>query len=337
MNRRISSIFLCLLMITSVLVVVVPVGVKASGVPFTIEVTGNVNGVDFTVNGIGIVDPIGVYSGSLTFSNMPPNFHPVVMTAFTASICCYYLAEERNGALNMVSLGVTSYYTERILTFLPDMKTLTIIGNVTQVNENTSFIGTIVGNISVPDDLIGDSRYKLELNPAGSGIIIGNGKGYLLRANGEEVQIEITETNYFDPTKSLPFKQFRHVTESGSLDELTYGFVLHSVVDRLEEATIDINPNTLNLKSKGKWISCYIELPEDHYVSDINIDSVTLEEVIPAQWGKAQKTKLMVKFDRSDVEDMLSPGTYNLKVNGQLEDGTVFEGYSDEIRVIDPP
>jgi len=44
----------------------------------------------------------------------------------------------------------------------------------------------------------------------------------------------------------------------------------------------------------------------------------------------------MVKFDRSEVEDMLSPGTYNLKVGGELMDETLFEGYSDEIRVIDP-
>ncbi len=46
---------------------------------------------------------------------------------------------------------------------------------------------------------------------------------------------------------------------------------------------------------------------------------------------------LMVKFDRSEVEDMLVPGTYNLKVTGELLDGTGFEGYSDEVRVIGPP
>lgn len=62
-----------------------------------------------------------------------------------------------------------------------------------------------------------------------------------------------------------------------------------------------------------------------------------LEDSIPAEWGDVQGEKLMVKFDRWEVEDMLSPGTYNLKVSWKLTDGTVFEGYSDEIRVIDPP
>jgi hypothetical protein len=61
-----------------------------------------------------------------------------------------------------------------------------------------------------------------------------------------------------------------------------------------------------------------------------------LEDTIPAAWGDVQDDTLMCKFDRSDVEDMLSPGTYNLKVTGQLGDGTAFEGYSDTINVINP-
>ncbi len=102
------------------------------------------------------------------------------------------------------------------------------------------------------------------------------------------------------------------------------------------QATIDIDPNTLNLKSKGRWITCYIDLPS-YNVNDVDISTVLLEDIIPAEWGDIQGDTLMVKFDRSDVEDMLSPGTYNLKVTGELKDGTEFEGYSDEIRVIEPP
>ncbi len=103
------------------------------------------------------------------------------------------------------------------------------------------------------------------------------------------------------------------------------------------EVTIDIDPNSLNLKSKGKWITCYITLNSPYDVNDIDISKVMLEDTIPAEWGDIQGETLMVKFDRSDVENMLSPGTYNLKVTGELTDGTGFEGYSDEISVIDPP
>ncbi len=102
-------------------------------------------------------------------------------------------------------------------------------------------------------------------------------------------------------------------------------------------STIDIDPDTLNLKSKGRWITCYIALPNDYDVNDIDISTVILQDTIPAGWGDVQGETLMIKFDRSEVEDMLSPGTYNLKVTGELTDGTSFEGYSDEIRVIDPP
>ncbi len=119
-------------------------------------------------------------------------------------------------------------------------------------------------------------------------------------------------------------------------------------------ATIDIDPDTINLKSKGKWITCYIELPGGYDVRDINASTILLEGSLPPifnpKYGfvKSEDSYIMdhdndillermVKFDRSDVEDMLSPGTYNLKVSGELIDGTAFEGYSDEIRVIDSP
>jgi hypothetical protein len=101
-------------------------------------------------------------------------------------------------------------------------------------------------------------------------------------------------------------------------------------------AMIDIDPNTLNLKSKGRWITCYIDLP-GHNVNEIDISTILLEDTIPAEWGDVQGDSLMVKFDRSEVEDMLSPGTYNLKITGEITDGTSFDGNSDEIKVIDPP
>ncbi|UCE36699.1 MAG: exo-alpha-sialidase [Thermoplasmata archaeon] len=101
-------------------------------------------------------------------------------------------------------------------------------------------------------------------------------------------------------------------------------------------AGVDINPNTFNLKSKGRWIACYITMNSSYDVNDIDISTVILEDTIPAEWGDIQGDTLMVKFDRSEVEDMLSPGTYNLKVTGELTDGTKFEGYSDGIRAIDP-
>jgi hypothetical protein len=108
------------------------------------------------------------------------------------------------------------------------------------------------------------------------------------------------------------------------------------VKSRFIDANINIDPDTLNLKSKGRWITCYITLNEPYDVVNIDISTILLEDTIPAEWGDIQGDRLMVKFDRSDVQAMFPVGTYNMKVTGELTDGTSFEGYSDEIRVIDP-
>ena len=108
-------------------------------------------------------------------------------------------------------------------------------------------------------------------------------------------------------------------------------------------ATIDIDPDTLNLNSKGKCITCYIELPEGYDVADIDVSTMLLEETVsaeahPTEIGDYDEDGIadrMVKFDRSDVQEILEVGEeVEITVTGELTDGTVFEG-SDTIRVID--
>jgi len=45
--------------------------------------------------------------------------------------------------------------------------------------------------------------------------------------------------------------------------------------------SVSINPDTLNLKSKGKWITAYIEFPKDYNVDDTDISSILLNNTIP--------------------------------------------------------
>ncbi|UCE35943.1 MAG: SBBP repeat-containing protein [Thermoplasmata archaeon] len=146
--------------------------------------------------------------------------------------------------------------------------------------------------------------------------------------------------NDWDMAKAITLDSLNNVYVTGystsNLKDNDFVTIKYSQQEIPPQVTIDIDPDTLNLKSKGRWITAYITLNSPYEVDEIDINTMTLEDTIPAEWGDIQNDTLMVKFDRSEVEDMLSPGTYNLKVTGKLTDGTEFEGYSDEIRVIEP-
>jgi len=120
-------------------------------------------------------------------------------------------------------------------------------------------------------------------------------------------------------------------------------------------ATIDINPDTLNLLSEGKWITGYIELPGVCNVGDVNVSTILLNDSIPAEThplGIGDENSnaipdLMVKFDRAEVQSYVFANinvtklaeerfmNITLTVTGTLNDGTQFRG-SDTIKSVAP-
>jgi len=96
---------------------------------------------------------------------------------------------------------------------------------------------------------------------------------------------------------------------------------------------VDIKPETLNLKSKGKWITAYIELPDGYKAADVDISTIRLNGVVPAEPKPCavDDKELMVKFDRAAVQKMVSVGKVTLTVTGVVS-GVPFEG-SDTVRV----
>jgi hypothetical protein len=127
-------------------------------------------------------------------------------------------------------------------------------------------------------------------------------------------------------------------------------FVELEIPEEPEElaAVIDIDPDVLNRKSEGKWITGYIELPEGHSVDDIDQSTVAISEVggeaadIPAEHKPAKVgdydldgiTDLMVKFPRADVADAaMDDGEVDIEVSGELADGSAFSG-ADRIQVM---
>lgn len=123
------------------------------------------------------------------------------------------------------------------------------------------------------------------------------------------------------------------------------------------EAIIDVSPKTLNLKSNGKWVTAYIELPENYNVGDINRTTVLLNDTIPVDsfWmkkplksavgdhDKDDISDLMVRFDRTEVEELIFNASLPdhrffyvmLTITGLLTDETHFEG-NHAIRAILP-
>jgi len=112
-------------------------------------------------------------------------------------------------------------------------------------------------------------------------------------------------------------------------------------------ATVDIDPDTLNLRSKGQWITAYLELPTGYDVNNIDVSTIRLNDIFsvdstaPAQIGDYDMdgiSDLMVKFNRTRLEsyiyNVLSKkyGEATLTITGQLYDGTPLKG-SDTIFV----
>ncbi len=101
-------------------------------------------------------------------------------------------------------------------------------------------------------------------------------------------------------------------------------------------AEVRIVPQTVNLASKGNWITCYIWLPEQYNVADIDPNSILLEDSVPAASLSVneQQQVATAKFICEEVQTILEVGDIELKITGRLTDGTPFEA-ADTIKVIE--
>jgi len=105
-------------------------------------------------------------------------------------------------------------------------------------------------------------------------------------------------------------------------------------------AQVNITPDTLNLKSGGKWITCRIQLPTGYKPADIDVATVLVGTVATQKTGVKGKA-LLVKFSRAGLIAYVQglgvtpPIDVVLTVTGSMKDGTSFLG-ADTVRVISP-
>ncbi|MBU1626506.1 hypothetical protein KKB18_03980, partial [bacterium] len=106
-------------------------------------------------------------------------------------------------------------------------------------------------------------------------------------------------------------------------------------------AVIDIQPGVFNLKSKGNYITCHIQLDSESGYDVYDIDQtkdIILQfegnEIIFWDWSIENNSKMIVWTDRQAVYDLLSPGEVEFTVTGTLTDGNYFAG-TDYVEVKD--
>lgn len=108
-------------------------------------------------------------------------------------------------------------------------------------------------------------------------------------------------------------------------------------------ATIDFDPDVLNLNQKGRYVTAYIELPLGYNVTQIDVSSISLTGTVPAftkpteigDYDKDSIPDLMVKFHRAAAQAVLAVGEeVEVTITGEVA-GIGFEG-NDTIRVISP-
>ena len=97
-----------------------------------------------------------------------------------------------------------------------------------------------------------------------------------------------------------------------------------------------IVPGRLNLAGRGRWIRCFMWLPEGYDLDDVYCCMLINGIEIEAGCVKVNKRRrrIKAKFKRSEIGELLEPGEVELDVYCQTSDRTWFTG-SDVIRVID--
>ena len=112
----------------------------------------------------------------------------------------------------------------------------------------------------------------------------------------------------------------------GLVDNITFEYEALPV-------SIKITPRTLNLRSKGRWITVHADIA----YSDVDLTSLALNGVPVSRTVEDDNGNLVAKFLRSEIKAIVSPPRATLTLTGLLfSDGSSimpFEG-SDTIRVI---
>ena len=171
-------------------------------------------------------------------------------------------------------------------------------------------------------------------------------------ADWEQVSYNLKETILdhapdFDFSNIVKVRVWLKNWQAGHAREWSTGYFDDiSVKKKIIPARVQLHPETLNTKSKGQWVTAYIQLPVAYDVNDIAVSTIKLEflnrwvpaETAPFEIGDYDEdgiADLMVKFSRRDVSILLADENayIGFQICGQLSSGGQFQG-EDAIKVI---
>ncbi len=111
-------------------------------------------------------------------------------------------------------------------------------------------------------------------------------------------------------------------------------------------AVVDMKPERLNLRSRGKYVTAYIELPDGYDVNDIDMSSVVISKIRSdvikppirrtglwriGDYDGDGVRDLRVRFSRKKLIRLLKTSDRRITIAGTLLNGTSFTG-TDKIR-----
>ncbi|NVL90429.1 MAG: RHS repeat protein [Desulfobacterales bacterium] len=286
-------------------------------------------------------DPVGNVAG------IDDHFEPVRSQSFS-----YDVLNRLAGASGIY--GSISYTYDQVgnrLTKIHDEATDTYsympgtnkLSEITGANPMTFAYDANGNTTSMGDEVFVYNQNNRLVEAAENGITAGE---YVYNALGQRA----TKTANGQTTVFIYDQQGNLIAEADNDGEIVNAYIylngrlLAGVKSGIEtiEAAIDIAPDTLNINSKGRWITCYIELAEGYDVADIDVATVVLEGSV---YAESRPTKvadhdkdgipdIMVKFNRSQVANLLETGDeVAITVEGEVS-GVRFSG-ADTIRVIE--